>query len=261
MVTVNTFNFGEHQIRTAGTAEDPLFCIGDVCEAIELKNPSQAAERLEQVDIVQIAAEKGSQRISYSGPNANAYVTESGLYDLILGSAKGREFRRWVTSEVLPSIRKTGSYSTKPLTHIQMLAAQAQAMADLEARQLAHEQRFAITEAGVAALEAAKAQSEAELQELKLLPPASSDAPPETEGELTVAVLKTWGFAHAGAYQAAYRMLYTAVLNRATRIDLRARLKNAKGRRLADVIDATGKAGAIYAIARELFVAETRTEK
>lgn len=143
---------------------------------------------------------------------------------------------------------------TKPLTHIQMLAAQAQAMADLEARQLEQEQRVSITEAGLAALEAAKAQSEAEAKALGLLPPASADAPPETEGELTVAVLRAWGFAHAGAYQAAYRMLYTAVLSRATRIDLRARLKNAKGRRLADVIDSTGKAGAIYAIARELFV-------
>ena len=82
------------------------------------------------------------------GSNEISFINESNLYRLIMKSQlpTAERFQDWVTSEVLPSIRKTGSYSVKPMTHIQMLAAQAQAMAELEQRQLEQAQQISLQE-------------------------------------------------------------------------------------------------------------------
>lgn len=249
------FKFGSVQIRTAGTPEVPLFCIGDVCEALEIRNPSQAAERIDPEEFVQIEAENGSQRISYSGPNANAYVTESGLYDLILGSNKGREFKRWVTRDVLPSIRKTGNYLAKPMTQIEIIAASANLLVQIERSQAEHERRLAN-------VEAKQAKAATEVSEALALPPATADASERTQGQMAVALLKAWGLEHS-SFDQAHRMLYQAVLERPeTRLDLRARLEFAKrnkergkqAKRLCDIIDESGKSELVYAIARQLFV-------
>lgn len=93
-------------IRTAGTTENPVFCLADVCRILELGNPSQVAARLDK-DVLSkciYPTEGGPQEINF--------VNEDGLYDVIFDSRKpeARKFRKWVTSEVLPSIRKTGAY-------------------------------------------------------------------------------------------------------------------------------------------------------
>lgn len=109
---MQVFAFGDRKVRTAGTHDAPLFCAADVCAVLEYADVSQACEKLDQEDVVQIGAEKGSRRVLYVGQNANMYVTESGLFSLILRSTKpeARAFKRWVTSEVLPAIRKHGFY-------------------------------------------------------------------------------------------------------------------------------------------------------
>lgn len=96
------------QIRTAGTSEEPLFCLADVCKALGLDS-SQVMKRLND-GVVSIHPTKdnlGRER------NAN-FVNEDGLYDVILDSRKpeAKKFRKWVTGEVLPSIRKHGAYAT-----------------------------------------------------------------------------------------------------------------------------------------------------
>lgn len=101
----NNPQFGE--IRTAGTPENPLFCLSDVCKALHL-SASHVRERLSE-DVVSTDTLKtngGLQKVNF--------VNEDGLYDVILDSRKpeAKVFRKWVTSEVLPTIRKTGSYST-----------------------------------------------------------------------------------------------------------------------------------------------------
>lgn len=94
-------------VRVLGTPEAPLFVAADVCAALELTNPTEATRSLD-------ADEKGL-RISEtpSGPQELLVVTEPGLYRLIMRSRKpeAKRFARWVTHEVLPSIRRTGSYS------------------------------------------------------------------------------------------------------------------------------------------------------
>lgn len=108
-------NFGE--IRVAGTSENPLFCLADVCKAVELSNPSSVKSRLDEED-VQLLDLHALNYTEGTGNTMANFVTESGFYDVILQSSSPRvkPFRKWVTSEVLPSIRKTGTYSVQNQT-------------------------------------------------------------------------------------------------------------------------------------------------
>ena len=112
--------FGE--IRTAGTWEHPLFCLADLCRVLELDS-SAVMRRLEDGVITNHPILDKLGRLQ----NAN-FVNEDGLYDVILDSRKpeAKKFRKWITSEVLPAIRKTGEYSrqikTSPLEQVKEVA-------------------------------------------------------------------------------------------------------------------------------------------
>ena len=99
--------FGE--VRVAGTSDEPLFCLADVCKVLELGNPSQVKTRLcgEVITNEVIPDSLGRQQ-------EMIFINEDGLYDVILDSRKpqAKTFRKWVTSEILPSIRKHGIYAT-----------------------------------------------------------------------------------------------------------------------------------------------------
>lgn len=100
-------------IRTAGTAEEPLFCAADVCRALGYNNGRDAiARHCDEGDVVK------HDTPTSSGVQLMTFVNESGLYSLIFGSklSSARQFKRWVTSEVLPSIRRTGSYVAKKMS-------------------------------------------------------------------------------------------------------------------------------------------------
>ena len=109
----NSPQFGE--IRTAGTQDAPLFCLSDICKAVELTNPSSVKARLDPEDVQLIDLHTLNYNEGRLGTNPVAnFVTESGFYDVLLQStsAKVKPFRKWITSEVLPSIRKAGVYAT-----------------------------------------------------------------------------------------------------------------------------------------------------
>ena len=107
------FSFEKRDVRVVMKDGDPWWVAKDVCDVLELSNPSEALKGLDD-------DERGSLRISEGtspaggNPNMNV-ITESGLYTLIMRSNKpeAKRFRKWVTSEVLPALRKTGSYSVK----------------------------------------------------------------------------------------------------------------------------------------------------
>ena len=86
------------------------FVAADVCKALEINNPSQALTRLDSDEKTTLTNNEG--RAGQGAQNYNI-INESGLYSLILRSRKteAKQFKKWVTSEVLPSIRKTGGYS------------------------------------------------------------------------------------------------------------------------------------------------------
>lgn len=94
--------FGE--IRTVAVDGTPWFVASDICKALEIANTTQAVQRID-------ADEKSMLNIGLSGGATNC-VNEYGLYSLVLASRKkeAKEFKRWITHEVLPSIRKSGGY-------------------------------------------------------------------------------------------------------------------------------------------------------
>ena len=97
----NNPEFGE--IRAIEQNGEPWFVAADVCRALDIGNVTQALSRLDPDEITLISNE-GSREINL--------VNEPGLYSLVLGSRKpeAKAFKRWITHEVLPSIRKTGVY-------------------------------------------------------------------------------------------------------------------------------------------------------
>ena len=97
----NNEEFGE--IRTVVVNCEPMFCLVDICKALEIKNATDVAKRLDEDE---------RTRLNLGRQGETNFITESGLYAVILRSDKpnAKKFRKWVTSEVLPSIRKNGGY-------------------------------------------------------------------------------------------------------------------------------------------------------
>ena len=108
MTKLAVFSFGNHEIRTVSDEHgEAWFVANDVCAALELVNPHDAlAKHVDQEDLAKrdTPTPGGLQKLNH--------VNESGLYALIFGSRKesAKRFKRWVTSEVLPAIRKKGYY-------------------------------------------------------------------------------------------------------------------------------------------------------
>ena len=98
----NSEEFGD--IRTVTVNNEPMFCLLDVCKALDIKNTTDVAKRLDADEVT---------RLNLGGKSGETnFVNESGLYAVILRSDKpnARKFRKWVTADVLPTIRKTGGY-------------------------------------------------------------------------------------------------------------------------------------------------------
>jgi prophage antirepressor-like protein len=116
------FSFGEQDLRVAIVDGEPWWVAKDVCKILEHSDVSMAVSRLDE-------DEKLIQAMFVSGQNRNMLlVNESGLYHLVFTSRKkeARIFRRWVTDEVLPDIRKTGSYSIQQPTQEQIFTKDVQ---------------------------------------------------------------------------------------------------------------------------------------
>lgn len=106
MIEIQSYNFGAENIRTIICDNEPWFIAQDICGALALTDSVQAVSRLDDED-------KLIRTLYLSGQTRGTWtINESGLYSLILRSNKpeAKLFKKWVTSEVLPSIRKTGSY-------------------------------------------------------------------------------------------------------------------------------------------------------
>lgn len=105
-----SFSFESFSVRTLGTPELPLFVANDVCSALGFGNGRQAiASHVDPEDLIKSEIETAGGRQTVN------CVNESGLYALIFGSKleSAKRFKRWVTSEVLPAIRKTGRYEAQ----------------------------------------------------------------------------------------------------------------------------------------------------
>ena len=96
------------QIRTAGTSEEPLFCLKDVCRVLELQvTPTKNRLNPKGVNLINSLTQGGEQQL--------LFISEQNLYRVIMRSDKpqAEAFQDWVCGEVLPSIRKNGAYMTE----------------------------------------------------------------------------------------------------------------------------------------------------
>jgi hypothetical protein len=111
MSSVTTFNFVTQSVRVVMIDGTPWFVGKDVCEALSIANHNDALGRLDDDERrgVAITDPLGIEQTAVA-------INESGLYSLILTSRKpeAKKFKKWVTSEVLPAIRKTGRYEAEP---------------------------------------------------------------------------------------------------------------------------------------------------
>lgn len=94
------------QVRTIVIEGEPMFCLTDICKALELSQPSKVKERLIQKGVSSIPT------LTNGGTQNLLYINEANLYKAIFQSRKesAERFTDWITSEVLPTIRKTGGY-------------------------------------------------------------------------------------------------------------------------------------------------------
>lgn len=120
----NSEEFGD--IRTVQLNNEPMFCLSDVCKALGLTQPSKVKERLNEKGVSSIPT------LTAGGEQRLLYINESNLYKTIFQSRKesAERFTDWVTSEVLPAIRKTGAYQ-KPMTTDQKIQLLAQGNVEL----------------------------------------------------------------------------------------------------------------------------------
>lgn len=133
----NSEQFGE--VRTAGTAQEPIFCAADICRALGYNNGRDAISRhCDEGDVVK------HDTPTTSGVQTMTFVNESGLYSLIFGSKleSAKQFKKWVTSDVLPSIRKHGMYATEATVE-NMLNDPENAILMLQAYQRERKERLA----------------------------------------------------------------------------------------------------------------------
>ena len=113
------FDFRGKRVRTVVIEGEPWFVAKDVCEILELSNSREAVSNLDAEELTSAMLTSGGQRREMN------IISESGLYALVFKSRKqeAKEFRKWVTKEVLPQIRKTGKYALTPTGYIEALEA------------------------------------------------------------------------------------------------------------------------------------------
>lgn len=118
MNELKIWNYNNSEVRTVTVNNEPWWVLTDVCKVLELSNATKVAQRLEE-------DERSNFKLGRQGEAT--IINESGLYSVILRSDKpqAKPFRKWVTSDVLPSIRKTGMYATDELLNNPDLAIKA----------------------------------------------------------------------------------------------------------------------------------------
>lgn len=127
------FNFETNEVRTIVIENEIWFVAKDVATSLGYKKPENAVSTHVDDD------DKTTTLFQGTGSNYKSKTTlvnESGVYSLIFGSKleSAKRFKKWVTSEVLPSIRKKGSYSAKPLTAMETLKLQSKALIETNER-------------------------------------------------------------------------------------------------------------------------------
>ncbi|HDP2380240.1 TPA: ORF6C domain-containing protein [Staphylococcus aureus] len=162
MQELQTFNFEELPVRTLEVDGEPYFVGSDIAKILGYQKPQNAIAT--HVDL----EDKTTTLIQGTGSNykSNAVIiNESGLYSLIFSSKleNAKRFKRWVTSEVLPTLRRTGTYQTKPLTTSEQIQLIAQGNTELDERVTKIEETYPIMHGEAKHIQKLVAQKVAEI--------------------------------------------------------------------------------------------------
>lgn len=186
----NNTNFGS--VRTVLIDKEPYFVGKDVAEILGYRNPNEAIQDHVEAEDKFLRSERGSEMLKLFssmkdmlkqlGRQDNWFINESGVYTLIFGSKlpAAKKFKRWVTSEVLPAIRKTGTYSIPKLEKNPKYRTRMIGTAVRDIRSTAAElQKLFGIKVGIALAKATSLIEKAygvEMDEVKaLIPPAAHD--------------------------------------------------------------------------------------
>lgn len=109
MSALEVFHYADREVRTVAVDGELWFVLADICGVLGVSNVGNVAARLDEADIRQTDISSGGQR------RAVTIVSESGMYEVVIRSDKpeARRFRWWVTHEVIPAIRRTGTYAVE----------------------------------------------------------------------------------------------------------------------------------------------------
>lgn len=171
MTSLTQFAFNSQQVRIVSINNEPWFVASDVCKILEVRNVSQALSRLDDDEIRDLDRDTIITLNDDLSVTRLLAVSESGLYSLTLGSRKpqAKEFKRWVTREILPTIRKTGKYEVSPQIAIAPAMPQNYIEA-LEAHLQSEKEKLVLAAANQKLIEANQSlQSEVEVLEPKAI--------------------------------------------------------------------------------------------
>lgn len=153
--TPSIFQYADKPVRSfLDELGEPWFVAVDVCAVLGIDNVGNSLSRLDDdekadIHIMDISSNgvKQSRRV--------ITINESGLYSLILTSRKpeAKAFKKWITSEVLPAIRKTGSYTVQPSSPLEILKQQVAIMEAQEKRLAEHDDRLIQVESRLTGIE------------------------------------------------------------------------------------------------------------
>lgn len=250
MSNLELFNFNENQVRIILIEAEPWFVAKDIADVLGYSNTTDAISRHvddEDKSSIGIFTDAG-----FTTPNLDyqtKVINESGLYSLVLSSRleKAKEFKRWVTKEVLPSIRKTGSYNMPEYGTAEWLLVTAQRMVDNEKRlkKLEEEQRKIKEEQEEnrqRAIEAAEVLGVLPQSEVKALKPSDRAAINQ--------LVRAYATNNNTSYTNIWSKLYQELYYRYS-YDAKARAKNSKNSAL-DCVERDGHMANLYAIASEI---------
>ncbi len=260
MTDVTPFQFDGHEVRTVHVDGEPWWIAADVCRALEIANSRDAVAKLDDDE----RADVGLTDTSSNGTTQKRNVTvinEGGLYTLILrcrdattpGTLPHR-FRKWVTSEVLPSIRKTGSYAAQAVPAVSRFLLRVENGVPTAVEPYRGEAAMMADLTGVVA---ALAQQVAEMKAVRYEPPAAAPQTPapgiavmtlKDAADILYAVIKAYGSA---GIQANHLTRKSQMLRQATR-DAALRLLVNQGRVIRQDFGTSsvgGRPGSIYRVA------------
>ena len=248
------FAYSGVNVRTQAVNDEPWFCLADIGAVLAMKNP--------RIFIQSEWCDKDGVRNYYitdalDREQETIFISEANLYAMVMRSTKkeAKEFSRWITHEVLPELRKTGTYvveNSKPAISAETdpILAQLQVLQDMRQSQLSTVSRVEDIEERVKRLESRR--EDAKLAMLSL-PAPTVEARELTERENCVKLVenisRVTGISHHAVWNTVYRD-YEKIEG----ILITARMKGEKWKSKVEWIEAHGKITVLYSILRKMFV-------